>query len=241
MSIPVDIKIVAQNANDTMKRDLVMVIDVIRATTSIIAAIANGARSVIPVITIREAKRLHRELSYILAGERKGLKPKGFDLDNSPFSLTVENVAGKNLIMTTTNGTKALVHSKKSKWVMVGAFLNASAVARKSVELAIRNKVGLSFVLAGQDKHFALEDFICAGGIIERLPTDRTMLSDKALGALFAFEGAKNRLQESIGKSKHAQDLQRIGFGRDIEFACQIDRYDVVPFYRNGQIRSSSN
>lgn len=239
MVIKVDLEFVAPGANHAAIGNLVVVIDVVRATSSIIAAMGNGAKSVTPLKTVKEAKRLRKEHpNYILAGERKGIKPKGFDLDNSPLSLTVENVSGKNLIMTTTNGTRALAHSGKSKWILVGAFLNASAVAKKSVEIASRNKVGISFVLAGQNRHFAFEDFVCAGGIIGRLPTNGIVLSDKALGALFAFEGAKNNLQESISRSEHAQELLRIDFGKDIEFACQIDRYDLVPVYQNGIILS---
>lgn len=215
--------------------DLVIVIDVVRATTSIITALSNEAKSVIPVQTVKEAMQLRTtHPDYLLAGEREGVKPKGFDLDNSPLSLTKEKVEGKNLIMSTTNGTKALVRSKGSKWVLVGAFVNADAVAKKSIEIASENNVGISFVLAGQKNHFALEDFICAGGIIDRLPKGVIELSDKALGALLAYNSAKHSLQENIRKSKHAQELLKIGFGKDIEFACQIDLYSIVPRYKNG-------
>ena len=162
MVVPVDVELVAQNANRTSKRgDLVIVIDAVRATTSIITALSNGAKCVIPVQTVKEAMQLHRKRpDYLLAGEREGVKPKGFDLDNSPLSLTKDKVEGKNLILSTTNGTKALVRSKASKWVLVGAFVNADAVAKKSIEIASKNNVGISFVLAGQNNHFALEDFI---------------------------------------------------------------------------------
>ncbi len=236
MVVPVDVELVAQNADRASKRgDLVIVIDVVRATTSIITALSNGAKSVIPVQTVKEAMQLHRKHpDYLLAGEREGVKPKGFDLDNSPLSLTKENVEGKNLIMSTTNGTKALVQSKGSKWVLVGAFVNADAVAEKSNEIASKNNVGISFVLAGQKNYFALEDFICAGGIIGRLPKGAVEFSDKALGALLAYNSAKDNLKENIRKSKHAQELLKIGFEKDIEFACQIDLYSIVPCYKNG-------
>jgi 2-phosphosulfolactate phosphatase len=92
-------------------------------------------------------------------------------------------------------------------------------------------------VLAGEENHFALEDFICAGAIIERLSKNAAELSDKALGALLAYTGAKQNLKKNICKSKHAQDLLKIGFSEDIEFACQIDLYNIVPFYKNGVIQ----
>ena len=138
--------------------------------------------------------------------------------------------------MTTTNGTEALVKSRKSRCVLVGAFVNASAVAQKSAEIACKNEIGISLVLAGQENHFALEDFICAGGIIERLPKNATELSDKALATILAFKGSKQNLLENINQSQHAQELLKIGFGKDIEFACQIDVYNVVPYYQNGRV-----
>ncbi len=239
MIVPIDIELVAKNANRVTKRgDVIITIDVVRATTSIIASLANGAKTVIPVQTLKEAKKIRKENpNYLLAGERKGIKPEGFDLDNSPMSLSKENVENKNLIMTTTNGTRALVQSKGSKWVFVGAFVNATAVAQKSIGIASEHEVGISFVLAGQENHFALEDFICAGGIIKTLAENTVEFSDKALGALLAFKGAKNNLHENICKSKHAQELMKIGFAKDIEFACQLDLYNIVPFYQNGVIR----
>lgn len=237
MAVPIEVELVAQDASNACKRgDLTVVIDAVRATTSIIAALANGAKSVIPVQTLREAMHLRKEYpGYLLAGERNGVKPMGFDLDNSPLSLSKEKVEGKSLVMSTTNGTKALVQSRESKLVMLGAFLNASAVAKKSLEIASKTQVGISFVLAGQKNSFALEDFICAGAIIRNFGNSQE-LSDKALGALLAFNGAKDNLQENVRKSKHAQELLKIGLSRDIAYACQIDVVDFVPIYKDGQI-----
>lgn len=239
MVVSVDVELVARDANKASKRgDVIVVIDAVRATTSIITALANGAKSVTPVETVKEAKRLRRENpDFILAGERNGVKPRGFDADNSPLSLTRNVVGGRSLIMTTTNGTKALVQSKASKWVFVGAFVNADAVAQKSVVFASKNDAGVSFVLAGDKSHFALEDFLCAGAVIDKLPKDAVALSDKALGAMLAFKGAEENLQENISGSKHAQELLKIGFGKDIAFACQISLYNTVPFYQNGIIQ----
>ena len=149
----------------------------------------------------------------------------------------INHKENKNLVMKTTNGTKTLIKFQGSKWVVIGAFLNASAVAKKSVEIASKNGADISFVLAGEENHFALEDFICAGAIIERLSKSAVEPSDKALGALLAFNGAKQNLRNNICKSKHAQDLLRIGFCEDIEFSCQIDLYNIVPFYKNGIIK----
>ena len=239
--VPVEVELVAQDASKASERgDVIIVIDVLRATTSIVTSLANGANSVIPVQTLEEALQLRKEHpDYVLVGERNGVKPRGFDFGNSPLSLNRKNVQNKNLVMATTNGTKALVQSKGSKWVIVGAFLNADAVAKKSVEIASNNEAGISFALSGEENHFDLEDLICAGAIIERLSRKVVELSDKTLGALLAFNGSKQNLQENIRKSKHAQALLKIGFDKDIEFACQLDLYNIVPFYQNGAIQIS--
>jgi 2-phosphosulfolactate phosphatase len=239
MVVHVDIELVARDAHKAAKRgDLIIVIDVLRASTSIIVSLANGASSVTPTITLKEATQLHKEHpDYVLVGEREGQMPHGFDLGNSPASLARERLQGKNIIMATTNGTKALIQSKESKWIVVGAFLNAEAVAEKAVEIASRNETDISFVLAGEKNRFSLEDFVCAGALTERFPRNMIELSDKTTAALLAFNGAKHNLFENIQKSKHAQALTEIGFSKDIEFSCQLDVYNIVPFYRNGKIR----
>jgi 2-phosphosulfolactate phosphatase len=239
MIVNVDLEFVAGDASKAVKRrDLIIVIDVLRTSTSIIVALAEGAKSVIPTVTLREAYQLHKEhTDYILVGERGGYMPRGFDVENSPVALAKGRVQGKNLIMTTTNGTRALVKSKGSRWVLIGAFLNAEAIAMKAAEIASQDGRGISFVLAGEINHFSLEDFLCAGAIAERFPKNMIELSDKAMAAFLAFDKAKNNLFESIKKSEHAKNLIRLGLGEDIGFSCQLSIYREIPFFRDGKIR----
>lgn len=239
MVVNVDLEFVAGDASKAVKRrDLIIVIDVLRTSTSIIVALAKGAKSVIPTKTLREAYQLHQEHpDYILVGERGGYKPRGFDIENSPVALAIERVQGKNLIITTTNGTRALAESEGSRWVLIGAFLNAEAIAMEAAEISSQNGKGISFVLAGEKNHFSLEDFICAGAIAERFPKNVIELSDKTMAALLAFHEAKNNLFESIKKSEHAKNLIRLGLGEDIEFSCQRSIYREIPFVRDGKIR----
>jgi phosphosulfolactate phosphohydrolase-like enzyme len=105
------------------------------------------------------------------------------------------------------------------------------------VEIASKNGTDISFVLAGEKNHFSLEDFVCAGAITERFPRNTTEPSDKTVAALLAFKGAKHNLLESVLKSKHAQTLTNIGFTKDVEFSCQLDIYNIVPFYHDGKIQ----
>jgi 2-phosphosulfolactate phosphatase len=242
MVVHVNIELVAQDASKAAKRgDLIIVIDVLRASTSIITSLANGAKSVIPTTTLKEANQLHKEHpDYLLVGEREDCMPREFDLVNSPVSLTRERLQGKNIIITTTNGTKALIRSRGSRWITVGAFLNAQAVAENTVKISSKNGTDISLVLAGEKNHFSLEDFVCAGAITERFPKNTVELSDKTMAALLAFKGARHNLLGSIQKSKHAQTLTNIGFAKDVESSCQLDIYNIVPFYQDGKIQVSS-
>jgi 2-phosphosulfolactate phosphatase len=189
MVAQINLKFAAKEANSAVKRgDLIIVIDVLRCSTSIINALANGAKTVAPTITLKEAYAFHSQHpNYLLAGERKGCKPKGFDLGNSPPEFISERVRGKSLIMTTTSGTVALVRSRGAKWVFVGAFLNAASVARKAAEIAEDEGTNVSMVLSGEGGQFSLEDFICAGAIAEGLSVSKVCCSDEALAAFLAL------------------------------------------------------
>jgi 2-phosphosulfolactate phosphatase len=238
MVVQINLEFAAKDANSAVKRgDLIIVIDVLRCSTSIINALANGAKSVVPTITLREAYALHsQDPDFLLAGERKGCRPKGFDLGNSPSEFISQRVCGKNLIMTTTSGTMALVKSREAKWVLVGAFLNAASVARKAAQIAEDEETNVSLVLSGERGQFSLEDFICAGAIAESLSTSNVHCCDEALAALLAFKQAKNSLCENIMTAQHARHLAKLGFKKDVEFSCQLDILSTIPIYRDGKI-----
>jgi len=238
MSVRIDVESTAQDAFRAVKRgDLIIVVDVLRCSSSIVNALANGAKAVIPVETLKEAYDLReRHPDFLLAGERRGRKPRGFDLGNSPLKFVREVVEGRTMIMTTTSGTEALVRCRGAEHVLVGAFLNARAVAEKAAEIAGRNGLNVSFVLAGEKGSFSLEDFLCSGAIASRFQDSRFGFSDKMLAAAFAFERVKNALSECVRKSMHAGHLMELGFERDIEFSCKLDHFDVVPVYRDGRV-----
>jgi 2-phosphosulfolactate phosphatase len=200
-------------------------------------ALANGAKAVIPTATLKEAYRLRSQHpDYLLAGERGSHKPRGFDLGNSPLEFTPEKVCGKNLVMTTTSGTVALVRSRQAELVFVGAFLNSGTVAREAIEVAEKEEKGVSLVLSGEKGEFSFEDFICAGAITEEFPRNRVYYSDKTLAALLAFKQTQNNLCKNVMKAEHAKHLMKIGFGRDIEFSCQLDILKILPIYRDGKV-----
>lgn len=238
MVVKTNLEFRARDANRAVEKgDLIIVIDVLRSSTSIINALANGVKSIIPTKTLKEAYELHgQHPNHLLAGERRGLKPKGFDFGNSPLEFSPEQVYGKNMIITTTSGTSALTRCREAEWVFVGAFLNAESVAKKAVDVAEKKRIDVSFVLAGEKGRFSLEDFACAGAIAERFPESKVHFSDIASAAFFAFKQMRHDLFENIMKAEHAKHLMKLGFRRDIEFACKLDILGIVPIYKDGKI-----
>lgn len=241
MSASVDVEFAVNGASKAVKRrDLIVVIDVLRSCSSIVNALAYGASAVIPVVTLREAYSLRkRHPNYLLAGERRGHRLKGFDMGNSPLEFTRERVEGRVVVLTTTSGTATLVRCRSAAYVLVGAFLNAAAVAKKAMEIVQKERVSVSFVLAGEKGLFSLEDFLCAGAIANRLSFDGLELSDKTLAAVFAFKQVKDTLYEYVLKSRHARHLVELGFEKDVVFSCKLDRFGIAPVYQRGKVTST--
>ena len=224
-------------AKASKQGDVLVVIDALRCCSTIIAALAYGANTVIPEITVSEARISHqRNPESLLAGERSGVKPRGFDMGNSPLEFTQGSAEGKCVILTTTNGTKAICLSGTSGWTLIGAFLNAAAVAKRALGIAKREATGISFVLSGTHGRFSLEDFICAGAIVEYLPASHVDYSDRVTTALLAFQQAHQRLAKTIHRGRHAQFLEEIGHGEDVDFCCQLNQYPIVPRYTSDGI-----
>jgi 2-phosphosulfolactate phosphatase len=245
MAIEVNVELRARDTMNAVKRgDVIAIIDVLRCSSTIITALANGASGIIPAPTVKKAKQMKQSYpNYILAGERKGLKPKGFELGNSPGEFTRERICRRGIILTTTDGTKAFEIAKNTKPVLVGSFLNAEAVGKKLYEIAYKNNCGVSLIACGKRGKFSLEDFICAGKILETMPIDELALSDSALAALVASEGTGEKLLELVRSSEHGKYLEDIGLIKDIRFCLRINRYSDVPIFTNGKIypRESSN
>jgi 2-phosphosulfolactate phosphatase len=238
LPISVEVEFWARDTVRAVKRgDLIVAIDVLRSSTSILNALVNGARFLIPAIGLRAARELREQYpEYLLAGERGGLKPEGFDFGNSPLEFTSEKVSGKVLVMTTTSGTVAIVKSRKAKAVLVGAFVNASAVAKKAEKMSKEEKVGVSLVLAGDRGNFSLEDFVCAGAITSGFSRNNVCFSDRAQAAFLSYRKAEDSLYETVRCAEHAKHLAELGLGRDVEFSCQVDAIQKVPICRHGRI-----
>jgi 2-phosphosulfolactate phosphatase len=218
-----------------------VVIDVLRATSTIVAALGAGARAVYPVASIEEALRLANTLGredVLLCGERKCVRIDGFDLGNSPREFTPESVAGKTLVMSTTNGTQAMANTAGAAGVIIAAALNAGAVAE-----ALADGGGHAVIVcAGREKHLALEDAVLAGHIARRvaeLSSEPLETNDGALAALAL--ASRFPISEGLFAATGAGELlQEVGLAGDLAVCAEIDRFDIVPFLRDRHITLSA-
>jgi 2-phosphosulfolactate phosphatase len=218
---------------------VVIVMDVLRATSVIIHAMSQGAIEIIPVETVEEAFQLVKTFpsgTTLLGGERESQKIEGFDLGNSPKEYVAEKVKGKRLILTTTNGTKTFRLVSSGPEIMVGSFFNVGAIAQRSFEL---NKDLLIFP-SGDEGNFSLEDTVCGGMLIDVIlrKGQRTVaLTDASRAAHLLFQRFRTHLIEAFRLSSHGRDLIDQGFEDDLVYCAQTDITDLVPIFREGAIR----
>lgn len=219
---------------------VVVVIDILRATSTIVQALSAGAKSIYPVASIEEALRLANTFGrdeVLLCGERKCLPIEGFDLGNSPLEFTRERVAGKTLVMSTTNGTAAMSLTTNAARVFIGSMLNLGAVAE---ELG-RVDGDVVLLCSGRERHFALEDAVCAGLLAERLlqlrPDDRAVNDGTRAARSLAREfGAGEALFRSTAAGRA---IAEAGLEDDLPFCAQVDVHDVVPVLHERNITLS--
>lgn len=216
-----------------------VVIDVLRATSTIVTALFHGARDVIPVKKVNEAFRIASTLPHnqvVIGGERKGVAVEGFQCGNSPLEYNFKLVAGKTIVMTTTNGTRALMNAAHADEVLVLAFLNLGAivdyVANKSLDIAV--------IAAGDNGSFSLEDSVCAGLFIKRLMEQSEQQFSIGLDIRSLVDRASDYEHDLIRlflDSPHGRSLSKLGYEKDLGFCATVDRYSIVPYYREGRIK----
>lgn len=216
-----------------------VVIDVFRAATTVATALSHGCRMVIPVLTPEEARARARAFpsrDILLGGERGGEPIVGFELGNSPLDYTADRVAGKMVILTTTNGTRALLGAAAggAAATAVGALVNVGAIARWAADQGR----DLTLLCAGDAEGISLEDTVCAGLIVERLarggaPLD---LSDAAVVATAVARDYRDRLDHLCEDSTWARHLARAGREKDLTACLSLDAWSLVPLLRNGVV-----
>lgn len=216
-----------------------IVIDILRATTTIVTALASGAKAVVPAATSEEAVRLTANLEkngYLLAGERRSLKIEGFQLGNSPREMTPAVVGGKTIYLATTNGTPALVAAQSADPVLVGAAVNFKAVTQRA-RAHFLERGEIAIVCAGRERQFALEDAYTAGRFVKALKkgAKRVVLNDAAEVAL-ALTSHYEGWADALAGTAAARQLAEVDLAEDVEFAAKQDRFDTVPIYADRRI-----
>lgn len=213
--------------------EIVVVIDVLRATSAMCAAFDNGVLSIIPVPTVKEALQ-YKNKGFLAGAERMGQIVEGFDFGNSPFSFMNEELRGKEIVLTTTNGTKSLDVAKDADTVVVGSFLNLTAL---SSWLSKQDKNILCLCSGWQDK-FNLEDTICAGAISDFLISTGNFISveDSSIAAKYLFLSAKDNYLGYLKSSSHRRRLKHLNLNEDIKYCLTPDQTDVIPILKNGKL-----
>lgn len=207
-----------------------VVIDVLRAGTTVARALANGAREVRPFREVHTAQQECRRFGPggLLAGERGGLRPAGFELGNSPLEFTPERVAGKTIFLTTTNGAAALADCAEAPFVLMAALVNVSAVAR----VMVRRQEDVLIVASGTEGFYSAEDTLCAGIIVEKILKELSSGVILGDGATIAAGYAKTvgaRILEALLESSHGRRLVSLGFKEDVKACSEVDALEVVP------------
>lgn len=213
-------------------RTVCLVIDVLRATSSLATMFARGIEGVLVAETVEEARRLaEADPGVLLCGEERCLPPEGFDYGNSPGEFDGLGLRSKRAIMATTNGTRALAMAAGCRAVYAASMLNVSAAARAAIEAAAPERLDIVALCAGTGGRFALEDAFCAGAVvdvIERAASD-IELADGAKAALRLYRSYDGSTLDALGDASHARLLESIGLGEDVTFCAQRDAFDVTP------------
>ena len=230
----------------------VIVVDILRATTTMIVALTNGAKDIIPSETASKAAKIARGSgNSLLCGEREGVIIKGFNLGNSPLEFTPEKITNKSLIFSTTNGTVSIVKSRFAKNCVLGSFVNLSKV----VEYIKSLNEDFTILCAGKLNNFCLEDVVCAGLIINRLlsfqplslniNSDSYVLKDPEMVAvkladIYAIDNnspSSEKIYSMLKTSEHGKYLTSLGFDEDLKICSMLDSYPYLPIYKNSVLK----
>lgn len=245
----IDVYLTQSLINDDLflKDKNVVVVDVLRATTTITVALTNGAREIIPAESASTAARISKGLGKsLLCGERNGNIVEGFNLGNSPFEYKSEVIKDKSLIFSTTNGTLSITKSRLAKSCILASFVNLS-LAAEHIKLLDEEVI---IVCSGKLNNFCIEDAVCTGLIINNILSDENAkgkykIDDSAyaclkLGNKLAMKSgipSREKAYDTLKESEHGKYLISLGFSEDLKLCSEIDSYPHLPVYYNGTIK----
>lgn len=239
----IDVFFTPLQVNDelSLQGKTVVVVDVLRASTTIATALKNGARVIIPASSVENAMKYASTLepdSFLLCGERGGKIIEGFDLGNSPFEYTEEKVKGKTLIYASTNGSIAITKTRYAKYSLIAGFVNVSEV----VKFISENSDSVLILCSGKLNRFCIEDTVCAGMIIFLLMKGKSKkkfdLSDSASASLKLYKSYNKNLLKMLRESEHGKFLIELGFEDDLKVASDVDSIPILPIYSEGVVKA---
>lgn len=202
---------------------IVVVVDIFRATSTMVAALAHGVREILPFADLESCRQMQNK-GFLIGGERNGLTAPGFEMGNSPDAYLSGGYTGRKLAMTTTNGTQAIEKSRGASEILIGAFPNLQAtvsyIQKKDKDVLIH--------CAGWKGRFNLEDSLYAGALVKSLESTHTPDEDGALAMKSLFEREGHDLKGYLSQASHAKRLQNHGIESDIDFCLTLDLYDLV-------------
>ena len=218
----------------------VIVLDIFRCSSTIVTALANGCKEILPALTPQEAKYIlekNNDGSYLVAGEYRAVKCSGFEAGNSPLEFHEDLVRDKALILATTNGTKAIRSCKPAKHVLIGSFLNVEAVCLR----ALGYQKDIMIVCAGSQGNIALEDVLAAGYHVSVL---KKQMPDIRLGELartfyYLYIYFRDDMRQILKTTRSGINLQNTGYEGDIDYCLQENLYRVVPVFKHNSIKLS--
>ncbi|WP_028548790.1 2-phosphosulfolactate phosphatase [Paenibacillus sp. UNC451MF] len=222
---------------DELINKTVIVIDVLRATSTILTALSHGCKAIYPVETVLQAKQLYQP-GFVLGGERACKKIPGFDLGNSPLEYTAASIAGKTLIMTTTNGTRAIQKANKAGTILAASLLNGRACAEEAITL----KKDIIILCSGTQDVYSFEDGVCAGQLTDELLQSAVgsgtelNINDFGLSMLYTYRHVQSNLTEALINCANGKRLSKLGFLEDIKYCSEMNTIPLVPIVREGKL-----
>jgi 2-phosphosulfolactate phosphatase len=213
---------------------IVVVVDIFRATSAMVTAFQHGAKAIIPVSTIKEARE-YKAKGFLAGGERNGEVVDGFAFGNSPFSYMNEEIRGREIALTTTNGTRAInIAAKDADSIAIGAFLNLSALARWIVPQG----KDVVILCAGWKDRFNMEDSLFAGALTGQLLASGKFVCDcdSANASSLVYRSARRNPLRFLANCSHRKRLKHLDLEKDVEYCLRTDVTDVVPVLMDGKL-----
>jgi 2-phosphosulfolactate phosphatase len=216
-----------------VKDKIVVLVDILRATSTICTALYKGVKEIIPVATVEEA-RAYKEKGFMVAGERDGKVLDFADFGNSPFNFMNENIIGKSIVYSTTNGTAAIQMAKGCSLLVIGSYLNHQVLN----DWLIKQNKDVIIFCSGWKNKFNLEDTVFAGALSESLLESGkfSTVCDSSLASIDLWKLAKNDLIKYIEKAAHRERLRKLGLDDVLEYCHTFNAAPVIPYQKNDSI-----